>query len=207
MFRQERRDVLPESIARIARQEQFPHARVDEAVARRTFQEPLHRMLHVGVLLRILPRVRGILLEPLDAKQAGTELARGQPEVIPPEQFEADGGGAFVLAFAVAVHAFAELGFGVFEIDEVFVDLARGDATEGEPGGEFGAEVKAEHAVASVFVGRHVAAGDEVFYPFVAGGFTAMKRVSRLCFWRVFRGVGKTEVGFQGLGETCNDIL
>lgn len=136
------------------------------------------------------------MLKAFDAEELGAEFACGESEIIAPEEFESDGGCAFVLAFTVAVYAFSEVGFGFFEIDEVFVGLTGGDATEGEPGRYFGAEVKTEHAVAGVFVCGHVAACDEVFYSFVAGSFAAMKRVGGLCFWWVFRRVGKAEVGF-----------
>ena len=87
------------------------------------------------------------------------------------------------------------------------MDLARGDATEGEPGGEFGAEVEAEHAVACVFVGGHVAAGDEMFDSFVAGGFAAIERVRGLSFWWVSWGIREAKVGFQRFFQTCNDIF
>ncbi len=43
---------------------------------------------------------------------------------------------------------FAEVGGAVFEGEEVFVDLPRRDAAEGEPGGELGAEVWADGTIA-----------------------------------------------------------
>lgn len=182
MLREEGRHVLPEPIARVAREEEFPHAGVDEAVARRALEEARHGMLHLLVLLRVLPRVRSVVLEAADAEEPGPELAGREAEVVAPQQLEPHGGGALVLTLAVAVHAFAQVRLAFFEIDEGFVDLSRGDAAESEPGGEFGAEVEAEHAVTGVFVGGHVTACDEVFDSVVASGLAAMERMGGLGF-------------------------
>ena len=46
------------------------------------------------------------------------------------------------------MRTFAEVSGAVFEGEEVGVDLPRRDAAEGEPGGELGAEVGTEGAIA-----------------------------------------------------------
>ncbi len=74
------------------------------------------------------------------------------------------------------------------------MDLTRGDTAESEPGGEFCGEIRAEGAVAGVFVGGHAAGGDEMADAGMDCGFAADKGVSRGGRLGHCWGVGEAEV-------------
>lgn len=103
------------------------------------------------------------------------EFSRAQPHVISPEELEADGGGALVLASAVPLHALVLVGPPVFKVNQPPVDLTGGDAAEGQPRGEFCAKVEAQEAVAGVFVVRHGCSGEEMLSAFVCFARSAEK--------------------------------
>ena len=67
------------------------------------------------------------------------------------------------------------------------MDLACGDTAKSEPGGELSAEIEAEHAVAGIFVGGHIATSDKMFDSSMAGAFASMKRMGRLSVRWPFR--------------------
>ena len=133
MFCQKGSYVLARAVGRISCQEEFAHASVDEAGACSTLQKSGDFLLDVFVLLRVFPGVGGIVAEAFDAEKAGAEFTRAQAHIVAPEELEADGGGAFVLTFSVAVDAFAEVGSTVFEGGEVLMGLACSNASESEP--------------------------------------------------------------------------
>lgn len=95
VLREEGGDVLAQPVGRVAREEELAHAGVDEAVARRAFEEAPH-----GVLRRrvagggVFPGFGGVVFKAGDLEEARAEFAGYEAEVVPPEELEADGGGA-----------------------------------------------------------------------------------------------------------------
>ena len=206
MLGEEGGDVLARPVGGVAGEEEFAHGCVDEARAGRAAEEAPDRFLRF-LLPRPFPAVGRIVAEALDAKQPVAELAGAQTHVVAPQQLEAHGGGAGVFALGVTLGVAAEGRGAVFEVQQVLVGLAGGDAAEGEPGGEFGAEVEAEETVAGVFVGGHAAGGDEVAEPVVAAGFAAVEGVRGFGVCGPFGRVREAEGGVQRFEESDDDVV
>lgn len=95
MLGEEGGDVLPESVGGVAREEELAHAGVDEAVAGGAFEEAPHGVLGGGVVgAGVFPGLGSVVLEAGDVEEAGAEFAKGEAEVVAPEELESDGGGA-----------------------------------------------------------------------------------------------------------------
>ncbi len=207
MFRQERCHVLAEPVAGVSRQEQFAHARVDESGPGRPLEEAVDLLLRISVFVRIFPRVRGLVLEPLDPEQARPEFPGGQSEVVAPEQLEADGGRPLVFPGAVPGHAPAHVRPGLLEIHQVSMDLPSRHAAQRQPRGQFGAVVQAHHAVAGVFVRVHVTVPDQMPNPFVARGLPPVKRMGRESPAGHLRRVGEAQGGVERSEEAGDDVI
>lgn len=207
VLRQKGRHVLPEPVARVPSQKKLPHARIDEACPCRALQKTSDLALQLFVPVWILPGNRTVGLEAFNTEQAGAELARGEPEVVAPEQFESDSGRALVLAFPVAMDALAKFSRAVFELEQVFMDLSGGDAPKSKPSREFRAEIETQHPVASVFVRCHASALDQVSDSVMALRFTTVKRVGRLGVLRPLKRLRKIRRLFQRLIEAENDLF
>lgn len=205
MLGEEGGDVLARAVGRVARQEEFALGGVDEARACGSVEETGEGRMECGVgvsVVGILPADRGVVLEPRFAKEPGAKLTRTQSHVIAPKELEADGCGATVFTFRVARDALPGIFVvAVFEGEKLGVDLAGGDAAEGEPSGEFCAKVEAKKAVAGVFVGGHGAGRDQVGDALVAVFGAAEVRVGGFGVGGPSGGVFEVEVGVEGFEE------
>ena len=85
--------------------------------------------------------------------------------------------------------------------------LASGQATERKPGRKFGAEIQAQRTVASVMVGGHATARDQMSDTIVAGGLASDKRMRGFSAGRHSRGIRKTQIGLQWLGEAGDGVF
>ena len=87
----------------------------------------------------------------------------------------------------------------VFEVKQILVDLPGRDAAEREPGGELGAEIGAEEAIACVFIGRHGGSSEKIGDASVPGSLATVKGMGGDGIGGPSRGVHEAQVLGQGL--------
>lgn len=199
MLRKKTGYILPQPITRISREEQLPHTSIDESSTCRALEKSGYFLLHFRILGGIVPRYGRFIFETFNPEETIPEFSSREPEVVTPEELEADRFRAFIFTLSIAVNAFAEWSGAVFEGEEVLMDLAGCNAAEGEPGRELGAEVFTQGAVTGIFVTAHAAACYEVLNPLVSGIFATVERVGRGGAWGLFGWMRKAEGGFERL--------
>jgi hypothetical protein len=98
---------------------------------------------------------------------------------ISPEQLKADAVCSTVLALSIPMSILAEIRLRVFELHQSPMNLTSGNAPQGQPGRQFGAEIRPEEPVARLFIVRHSTDVDKIANAVKAGLRAALELV---CF-------------------------